>query len=702
MIIKKDHSISKKEDISIIPFLEYYCKSTKGDVHFSGIAEEINKCPDYYLETTNELIEVKEIHDRESNQKHAQWGKIITRLQKAVDANSLLSQVNGTFLVNTPDVFKTPTEQKAFDSASTQVIQAVVDNKKAVKVFGFEFEIKKVSKQERIIVFGTLGTGGFIDPSNTVYENIKDKIIIANKQLGNPPNGINPLNRILLLVNKYYFPLWNWDLFKAISRVYKELLSYENIDEIWYQFETKDNGFLHHLLYRKSFFEQLEGSKLTKYNSDDLELFANWFSALAELGDEKKSKLLIALKVFLENKKPYEIFPNSQTREEMARFGLWLAEKELFDDTIWLVEQFITDIDPPKPEKYKEDEKFNYHKQVINNEDANIITTVLGHLAWVIQKLAVKKEYIVKALQLTKKLLDHPNVYVKLQSIIPLIEISARRQWLEENDKKNGSEFYGEFRNIAFDLLKNYSQYQAIANSLSHVFYYFKDLDTYEATEVLEKLKKANEVAALYVYFGIFRDRHYQNKVDFDPKPLRDQLDKTILDQEREGLNLKGSIAWNFWRILAETPVEFDTLKPYLDLFFTLPYNKRYYSSLERIIEEWIERKPDICIPWFISMISKLQETINGDKTVAMNTWIEPEKALQIIAREKPFVLVELVENLVKLWKLGSFVGSPREIFEVYKLVENQELKTQTVEKFRSWYEEMKTINPKLELVEWE
>lgn len=702
MIIKKDHTVSKKEDASIIPFLEYYCKSTKKDIHFSGISEEVNKRPDYYLETTNELIEVKEIHDRESNQKHAQWGKIIARLQKAVDTNQLLSQVSGTFLVNTPDVFKTPTEQEAFDSASTQVIQAVVDNKKTVNVFGFEFEIKKVSKQESIIVFGTLGAGGFIDPSNTVYENIKDKIATANKQLGNPPNRIKPLNRILLLVNKYYFPLWNWDLFKAISRVYEELLSYGNIDQIWYQFETKDKGFVHHLLYRKSFFEQLEGSKLTNYNSDDLELFANWFSALGELGDKKKNKLLIALKVFLKKNKPYEVFPNSQTREEMVRFGLWLAENELFDDAIWLVEQFITDTNPPEPENYKGDEKFNYHRQVINNEDSNIITTVLGHLAWVIQKLAVRKNHIVRALEFTQILLNHPNLYVKLQAIIPLIEIAARRQWLEEYDKENNTEYYKKFRKVSFNLLDKYSQYSAVANSLTHVFYYFKDISSEEAIKVLDKLKDAREAAALFVYFGIFRERHFKNKVPFDPKPLRESFISIIRDKQETYEDLRGSIAWNFWRILAETPDEFDTLKPYIDLFFSLPYNRRYYSSLERIIEEWIERKPEICISWFTTSIDKLLDYVDHNETAARNTWIEPEKTLQFIASNNPSMLIKAVEKLVELWKLGAFVGSPREIFETYKLVQDTNTKNQIRHQFKIWYDEMKTINQKLEDVSWE
>jgi len=382
--------------------------------------------------------------------------------------------------------------------------------------------------------------------------------------------------------------------------------------------------------------------------------------------------------------------------------GLWLAEKERFDDAIWIVEQFIDDPDPDSPEKYVGDENFNHHQKILENEDVNIITTVLGHLAWVIQKLAMRKNYIVKALEFTEKLLTHPNLYVKLQALVPLVEISARRQWLEEYDSEHHTNYYERFRKTTFSLLKNYSRYKSFAESLTHVFYYFKDLDSAEAMKVLDNLEKSSEAAALFVYFGIYRERHYKGKVKFDQKPLKEKLEAVILSKDGKYLDLKGSIAWNFWRILEETPDEFDVIKPYLDLFFSLPYNKRYYSSLDRIIEEWIERKADICISWFVGSIDKLFEYVNGNEAKARNTWVEPGHSLQFVASNKPSFLISLVGKLVELWKLGAFVGSPRELFETYKLIPNPNEKDKAKAQFKSWYEEMKALNPKLETVLWE
>ncbi len=701
MKITKKHTITKQEDVVIIPFLEFLYKDIK-NITVSGIPEDKIKTPDYYIETTNTLIEVKEIHDRESNQKHALWAKIVTRLQKAVDQNELLTEVKGTFLVNTPERFKSPTNQSSFDSAAGQVLRAVIDNQKIVNIFNVPFEINKVSNQESVVVFGSNGGGGFIDPAGVVYQNIKDKLVSANNQLGSSALGTQPTNKIVLLVNKYYFPLWNWDLFKAIARTYKDLLTYKNIDEIWYQFETKEQGFIHKLLYRRNFFEQFEKGKFEELNEDDYLLFANWFSALSELGDDEKEKIFIALKYFLTDKKPGQIFTDRQTREDIVRFGLWLAEKERFDDVIWFIERFIDDPDPSDPDKFEGDEQFNYHQQILNNEDTNTITTVLGHLAWVIQKIAVRKNYIAKSLEFTQKLLSHKNLYVKSQALIPLIEISARRQWLEDSDKEKGTKLYEVFHATVFDLLDHYSQYKGIANWLTHVFYYYKDLTTEEAIKVLDKLANARESASLFVYFGIFRQRHYKGKVEFDQNPLKEKLEKTILTEEEENRDLKGSIAWNFWRILEDSPEEFDTLKPYLDLYFTLPYGKKYYSSLERIIEEWVERKPDICINWFISTISKIRETVERNKDEGRNTWLDSDKTIMYVANNRPELLLPLVGNLVQLWKDGAYIGGPKMVFDTYKVVNDSKLKNKIKTQYESWYEEMKKLNPKTEIVDWD
>lgn len=698
MKIIKNTKITKREDVNIIPFLEFYYINSPDGISFSAISESSIKQPDYIIDSTNTLIEIKEIHDKISNQKLAQWGIITNRLQQAVDNNKLLSKVKGTYLVNTPEKYRL----FKFDEASKVVLEAVIKDEKNINVFGFNFKIEKVSDQENIVAFGNTGSATSIDPSNIVYQNIKDKLITANKQLGNPPEGIVPSKGIILLVNKYYFPLWNWDLFKAISFTYQDLLNCQNIDEVWYQIEGSNSNFTHKLLFKKTFFKQYESSKFNNIEPDDRELFANWFFTLADMGNVEKNKLFITLKELLKKEKPHKIFPDPQTRQEMVRIGLWLAENKQFDDLIWLINKFIDDPDPKNPNEFLDNENPNYHKQIINNEDLNVITTVLGHLAWTIQKIALERNYIIEAFKYTKKLLKHKNYYVKLEAIIPLTEIAIRRQWLEEYDQKNKTNYYGEFKAITFDLLKKYAKYKSFSNSLTRLFYYFKDLNVEEAIVVLNSLKQSRDAAALFIYFGIFRERHYIEKNKFNSEPLRDILKSRILDTREENKDLISNIVWNFWNILKDNPNEFDTIKLYLDLIITLPYDRKYYSHVERIIEELIDKKPEECVQWFDKSLDKIIEYINNNETTARSIWINSEKIIRFIAKFKSKKIIDLVEKLVDIWKLGAFIGNPKEIFETYNLISDISLKESVVEKFKVCHAEMKLLNLKLEDVNWD
>lgn len=697
----------KRENTNLVPFLAYLIGKQKPKTKFVELKTSSRKTPDYYIPSINALIEVKEIHDNAANNKYAQWGTIINKLQKATDKNVLLVKVTGTYLVNTPEVFKL----HEYENTSTQIIQEIisgVNKQKIINVSGINFEINKVNELDSIIVYGSMGGAGFIDPANIVYQNTKDKISKANEQLSFNPKGKHPSKRILLLVNRYSFPLYDWDLFKSISLVYNDLITKcENIDEIWYQLETKDKGFVHKLLYRKEFFKQFEKSNFSHVQSEDFELFANWFSVLSEKGEEQKTKLLIALKYFLKNKMPYEIFPDNQTRIEMVRLGLWIAEKEMFKDLIWLIEKFITDSDPQIPEKYNGDKAFDYHQRLLKDDNVNIITTVLGHLAWDIQKLADRQEYIVKSFAFTKQLLSHSNLYVKLQASIPLIRIVAHKQWLEEYDKQNKTDLTGELHKIVFDLLKKYAQYKAFAGPLTHIFYYYKDLNTVDSLELVDNIKKIDEAAPLLIYFAVFRERHFKNpdgidKKGFEPELLKNKLIDVIKSNNKNYMNIQGSIAWNFWKLLQDQPEEFDVIKPYIDLLSDKPYQKNCYHDLERIIEDWIERKPEVCIVWFEKLIKSLSNYIkdNGDKV--REIWISPEKTITFIAQHYPKSLLSSISILVDLWKKGAFVGSPKEIFESYKTISNPELKNQAKKQIRTWYNQMKKINPKIQQTDFD
>ena len=55
--------IQKKEDTSIVAFLEDYLGGKYKEVHLEAIPETTDRRPDYYVQESQLLIEIKEIHD---------------------------------------------------------------------------------------------------------------------------------------------------------------------------------------------------------------------------------------------------------------------------------------------------------------------------------------------------------------------------------------------------------------------------------------------------------------------------------------------------------------------------------------------------------------------------------------------------------------------------------------------------------------
>jgi len=436
--------------------------------------------------------------------------------------------------------------------------------------------------------------------------------------------------------------------------------------------------------------------------------FQLWIFHLRK-NDPRRTFSLVRKILTEQGEEPHKLFPDNFAREEIIQLGNWLIEQKRHEDAIWLIDKFIEDPDPEEPEGYRGASELNYHERIVKGEDPNIITTVLGYLAWVVQKLALHQEHITVALTHTKKLLSHKNLYVKQQAIVPLIEIAARRQWLEGYGKRPYQGTYKEFHKAVFDLVelvKDHPDYKALAKLLSYVFVHYKDLTTEEARQVLDALKTTDESAALFIYFGIFRQRHFSDQdIAFNGEEIRRKLVNIITAKREEYKTLHAGIVWHFWKILNENRKEFDTLRPYVDLFLKQTYQRELYCNIELIIKDLIEDRPDVCIRWFEQLLDQLSRFIDSKKQLNIRggLWlVSTEEVMMAVAKHRPNELTKLMEKLVYLWKKGVFVGSPKRLFETFGLVSDYNQKTEIKGKFQEWYNLMKKLNPKLEKVNWQ
>jgi hypothetical protein len=277
-----------------------------------------------------------------------------------------LNEVNGSYIVLTPEKLsiKKGKEKDIID----KILEAIKNNQEFVDIpkIGM-FEISKLGNEGNNVGFIRSPVVKFINSPEFIKENIASKIKTANIQLGSF-NKDKVEKKILLLVDKYYLGDVH-DMIEALSFSYRELLDYNNIDEIWLQYETIDKQFLHALLCTRDFLTSFEEKRVNLKNTQHKELFEKWFYSLVELGDNYKEELFDILKEGIKNQKPYSIFPDKNLRMGIVRLGEYLAAKNRFNDVIWIIDKFIDDPDPEEPGQYSGEPDFNYHQKIANGED---------------------------------------------------------------------------------------------------------------------------------------------------------------------------------------------------------------------------------------------------------------------------------------------------------------------------------------------
>src|SRR3989344_865188 len=680
----------------------------------------LGKGADYFVADFGLLIEATQLIDNKDLAQSARWAITVNTLSKLIKQDKRFSSIKGLHSISTPEGFGLKTSQlkseqvlnTKISKAVDLIVQSVLSEQSEVVVFGTKLKIEKVHETNNGIYFSTMGRARSINVAGIFHENLKNKFEKADTQLSlKKVNKIQVKERVLLIVNKYRLLTFDWDLFKGLSYSYKELVEkYKNIDEIWFQTEDGEGKYHHKLLYKKSLFAQFENMDFSNMTSQDYGVFAKWFSPLEELDDKKKQSLIEALKILLQHHSPHEIFPDPQTRIEMVRYGRWLAENNKRSEANWLVEQFLDDPDPlDPPTQDKKDYGNELHESIKNasKPDMHAIQTVKGHLAWTVQLLALRRDFLKEAYTYTQGILRNTkHLYLVLQWLFPLIEISNRRFWLKELDRK----LYNDFRKLSFELLGSYSKYPDIAKGLVHIFHYFRDLTTEEAKEVLSKLESADDYEALLLYFALFRQRHFKEDKynprvrNYNPEFAQRKLEDVILSNDGGLLNLRSGIAWNIWKILSEDGKEFETLKPLINKFLSTPYDNHLYHNFERIVEDHLDKHSDECIDWFSKITRAANEYLNTRPDEGRNVWLGTKigKVLRKLAATSPEELINTIQLLYEMWMKGAYIGTISEIFSSYKAIDDPELWLKAKDKFKELYAQMKSVNEKLEEVDWE
>lgn len=699
----------QNEQKSINAFIEYFGLNP---IKCSLIKEPKSdgKTPDFYIKDIKTLVELKAIYELSDNSESARWSSIVNGLKNELKINSKYLKLKDLYSVDTPRNIIIPRDK--LKKYADDILDAILSKKEEVSINSYKFKINKFKSDIGDITFAGFGEVRSIDSAEIIYTNILKQVSSANEQLAF--NGLETNKRVLLLSNKFYLGSTS-DVVKALSKMYEKLIQFSNIEEIYLQIENDQNKTWHHeLIYTRDFLTSFENKSIKSSSSTHVSLFEKWFWSFEDMPD-KMENILNALHKLIDKNDPWKIFSDSGKRSSMVKFGDKVLESGDLENTRWLIDKFKDDPDPPIKYTDTEQEKYNLHQKILENEDVNSITTVQGHLAWLVKEYSRRSsrediDNLVYAFELAeiKLLSKNQNLYAVLQWLFVLIEIANRRIWLANKNP----ETYKRFRKLLLDeengLVLRYSKYKSIARNLVSIFYYFKDLTTEETEFVLKHLINSPEYDAILVYFSFFRERHYikgseagdifgkisKDIFNYSSNPAQKIVDLIFSDKEYE--KIRGSIAWQFWKIIKDSSKEFSLLSEWISKLFDCPFERNLYSNLEMIIEETYGKKydtKDVSHRWLVSYIETIS---NKSEELKRELWLSLDDVFGKVAERHPEDLVKILENLYIIWKNYGYIGDILKIFNLYKSIPNPSIKGETKNLCEKIYLEMKSVNPKI------
>ncbi|MHB8280863.1 MAG: hypothetical protein ACYDIA_24965 [Candidatus Humimicrobiaceae bacterium] len=330
----------------------------------------------------------------------------------------------------------------------------------------------------------------------------------------------------------------------------------------------------------------------------------------------------------IENKFSYK-----HSRESIIKFTGKLATIGKFKETLFIINKFINDSDPPidgSNDKDDPDGSFNYHQKIIDGESSIFITSVRGWIPWVLQKfVSIKgREFIPKIIPLIKELLNDGNYYVRVQACEPLLELVKNSHNIMPGNPKErflSIDIAEIVEKISFEALKKEENQKLplLMEYLARVFSYMISLNEKQAMDMFkiflgskekfESIKNEDNRTALYegvvgkiistlIFYAelrknafsdekfksVFLDK-YDNLQNFNDLPFKKMLEDLALGGSN---GIRATLAWELNDFSNYKKEYFKIACKYLKLL-TQNYNHDVYGNIYMFIEKNIEAKFD-------------------------------------------------------------------------------------------------------------
>lgn len=459
-----------------------------------------------------------------------------------------------------------------------QAIKVHPDNSE-LKVEGFS-----LTKAEGIgtIFFSSAGQVRVIDPPGSALSALANKLPDKNEQL-----VVTGHERLLLIVNWAHL-VSTKDAIEACSRIDFAVLP--NIDKVYFESHPDKCE----LIFDRQVFEVFE--KQTEPPPAQLEaLYMRWLEYRLNYKDPKAFDL-VKRRIAQEGN---ALWLPAFSRVEVLFYGERFVTQGDFDNALWIVRNFKDDPDPGIANEADDKEgSFNYHEQIKRGEEPYIITTVRGHLCWLLQKIIVanRPEFYPELTNVVESYVAGENLYIRQQATVPLVELAIRRtSRLPDGTPLMSSDLADQVRHLAFRLLRENTAYPTLLKWIAHVFSRMRDLREEEAREVLETLLRyaphhaIEDISDLMLFFALFRE-HWEGFGAFDSGYFVELLRNHIINGAED---IRAYLIWLMEELIEKQNIEFSVFQPLIQLFPEGPYSDTGFAHFYRILAGHIHEAPE-------------------------------------------------------------------------------------------------------------
>lgn len=618
------------------------------------------------------------------------WHKVTGLIKEEIEKRGLKG-----YLVYTPQFFVKKSEMKTYANLMAGVIEkAIKDNPGAEKFEQEGFKFHEIKGLETLSLSYSDGARS-VDSRGTATQSFLTKLPKKNKQV-----NVTDHERVLVVVNWAFFVDAHATI-RALSSF--DFSQFENVDKIY--FEGKQGEFA--LIFDRSVVEALKARTKIE-NPDALKLLIEYLRSQLDDKNEDAFDFIKAVGTASGN---LDWLSDNGAKENLIRLAQELPDERI-EDAMWVVRMLHNDPNPNPSGTNDPDDpegEHNYHARVLRNEDVRNITTVRGHLCWLMSRIIAKNkpEYYTEIIEIMQRYIAEENLYIRTQATYPLVEFLVRKNAIKNQDESPfdwKQEERDIVREIPLKMLRDNAQYPRVLESLLHVFDKFRDLTEAEAEEVLRVLIATeqddvlHDLAALIPYFALFRKNDFARMGTFNSAVFEAILKDQVLNGKRA---LKSSLTWHFWKMLEERMLPYEQIREYILLFWANGYDPDVASMFGLVFEQLAVVAPEDAKDLFEKMAGLLKERLKEHPEERHQAWVNGTEEIVALMVAEPDRLLRLVSDLKEIWLVGgTYIGDIPAIFESYQHVPAAD-KERVKAELMKIYEDMKAVNVHLQPVDW-